>query len=215
VRVGDVARRRAAAVRPGTDVRVAARLLVARGAPALVVVDDDDAVLGLVGEGDLLRAARAWVGGPQRGRLRRVPGRIDVAELMTTQVRTVTPGTDAAVAADLLLGLDLHCLPVLDGGRLTGLVTRRDLLRALNPSDRVLRAEVQRRIAQCTPAPGRWRVDVHDGQVLVRGPGDDPVEAALVTALLRGTGGATFVEVLVEAPAAAPGRSGRRTGTPS
>lgn len=51
-----------------------------------------------------------------------------VAELMTTRVATIEPDATVRKAANLMRGRTIGCLPVVDGGRLVGIVTISDLL---------------------------------------------------------------------------------------
>jgi CBS domain-containing protein len=55
-----------------------------------------------------------------------------VRECMSRHAITVSAGDSAWVAAELLTSVDLHRLPVVDGGRrVLGIVTELDLIRAL------------------------------------------------------------------------------------
>src|SRR5690242_17770436 len=54
-----------------------------------------------------------------------------VAELMKRPVHTAGPDTAVAEAARLMSAKDIGCLPVLEDGRVVGMVTDRDLRRAL------------------------------------------------------------------------------------
>jgi len=60
---------------------------------------------------------------------------ISVADFMTRDLVTVRPSDDVALAESLLRLGGIRHLPVVEGGRLEGLLTQRDLLRAL-ASDR-------------------------------------------------------------------------------
>jgi acetoin utilization protein AcuB len=74
-------------------------------------------VVGVVSDRDL--------GGPHGGALRN--GRI-VAHLMTPVVLSASPDTTVRKAANMLRGYGIGCLPVMDGGKLAGMVTVSDLL---------------------------------------------------------------------------------------
>jgi CBS domain-containing protein len=50
---------------------------------------------------------------------------------MSADVVTVTPQTTVHEAAEILCKGDFHCLPVVDGGKLVGMVTSSDLLKYL------------------------------------------------------------------------------------
>lgn len=56
---------------------------------------------------------------------------IRVDSIMTADPRTVTPGTDLKEAARMILELKIGGLPVVEGGRLVGIITETDLIRAL------------------------------------------------------------------------------------
>jgi CBS domain-containing protein len=54
-------------------------------------------------------------------------------EAMTTEVVSVTRDTSLAEAADLMLRKHIKRLPITDAGRVVGMISRPDLLRALAP----------------------------------------------------------------------------------
>lgn len=57
-------------------------------------------------------------------------------DLMTPQPRTCSPATNLAAAAEIMLAADCGMLPVVDEGRLVGVVTDRDLYIALATRNR-------------------------------------------------------------------------------
>ena len=79
-----------------------------------------------------------------------------IKDIMTTDVRTCSPGTNLAAAAALMLDGDCGILPVMDEGKLVGVVTDRDMYIALatrnTPASQVTVGEVARRQAwTCGP----------------------------------------------------------------
>jgi CBS domain-containing protein len=77
-------------------------------------------------------------------------------DLMTADPRTCAPQTNLAAAAELMLSADCGLLPVVDQGRLVGVVTDRDLFIALatrnRPAAEVTVGEVaQSPVHTCTP----------------------------------------------------------------
>lgn len=50
---------------------------------------------------------------------------------MTSPVESLTPGADAADAAEIMLDERIRCLPIVDGHGVVGVITRRDLLGAV------------------------------------------------------------------------------------
>lgn len=103
----------------------------------LPVVAADGQFSGLVSEADLLRTLQKPEDRGDGGVLSRMlrAGRDAVepvaAEVMTPMVGTVTKVTPLGVLIDLLAEGDQQAVPVLDEGRLVGLVTRADLIAAL------------------------------------------------------------------------------------
>ncbi len=58
------------------------------------------------------------------------PARIHVEDVMTSTVLTLAPGTLLADAARLMRRERIGAVPILEGGRLVGIITRSDLLDA-------------------------------------------------------------------------------------
>jgi CBS-domain-containing membrane protein len=90
-----------------------------------------------------------------------------VHEVMTREVLALPPDADAADAARLMLDHGVKSIPVILGGRVVGIVTRRDLLAVLARNDEAIRAEVERLLAE--ELGGRHRVEVTDGVVSLAG----------------------------------------------
>ena len=89
-----------------------------------------------------------------------------IKDIMTTEVRTCTPGTSLAAAAVLMLDGDCGVLPVVDDKKLVGIVTDRDMYIALATRNTLA--------SQLTVG------DVARKPVWTCGP-DDDVHAALAT----------------------------------
>lgn len=95
----------------------------------LPVLDDDERELvGMVSQRDLFRGALAKaLGYGQRGQ-RKVLDNLLVKEVMATDVVTTTPDTPLVEAAKILMTRKIGCLPVVDGGRLVGILTEADFV---------------------------------------------------------------------------------------
>jgi CBS domain-containing protein len=87
-----------------------------------------------------------------------------IKEIMTKQPKTASRDTTLAAAAHLLWGADCGILPVVDGGKLVGVVTDRDMYVALATRNK--------------PATQITVGEVSTGKVWACGP-DDDVHAAL------------------------------------
>jgi len=103
---------------PRTDGLAIARLMTERRIGSLPVVDEERTLVGLVTEHDLLQAM-------SEGRdLRKVAA----ADIMTPSVLTVTEERSLGELATLFQDRYLTRVPVVRGGKLVGVVARRDLL---------------------------------------------------------------------------------------
>ncbi|HEY9720837.1 MAG TPA: CBS domain-containing protein [Oscillatoriaceae cyanobacterium] len=143
--VRDLMTREVLTVRPETPVQQIIRLLSGQAISGVPVVDGDR-VVGIVSEGDLIMrekpvhapAAIEFLGAllvlenPQRTyeELRRTVG-ATAADVMTKRVVTTRPEADVSEAARVMIEHDLKRLPVIENDRLVGILTRKDLVRAL------------------------------------------------------------------------------------
>jgi CBS domain-containing protein len=199
-------------VGPATSAKYAAEVMAGRGFAALPVVDDDGQVVGIVAEADVLRDRL-----PSDPRLhaRRdeqpasaAPALL-VQGVMTGQVRTVDVGADVADVARLFVDERLRSVPVLEHGRLVGIVSRRDVLRTLVRPDDEIGADVLRLVEDYTGDLGAWDVDVVEGMVTIRRTRGAPqvsrdVEERALRALAGGVAGVVDVRVPLSAAPAGP-----------
>ena len=130
-------------VGPETPVREIASMMLERRISGVPVVDGERRVLGIVSEGDLIRrpeietdhAPTGWLGlflsDEERARdFVKSHGRV-AREVMTQPVTCVGPETPLDEVVRLMERHRVKRLPVVENGKLAGLVTRADLLRAL------------------------------------------------------------------------------------
>jgi CBS domain-containing protein len=101
-------------VSPDTPIAEIADRLGAHQISAVPVIDASENVVGLVSEYDLL----AKTG-------------LTAADVMTTAVITVTVDTEIADIRDLLVSQRIRRVPVLENGRMVGIVSRRDVVALL------------------------------------------------------------------------------------
>jgi CBS domain-containing protein len=131
------------AVRPDNTVADAARIMLANHLTGLPVQDEAGDLAGIITEGDLLRRAELGTGGKPAGWLKSLlmpsadaarytatHGR-HVAEVMTRHPITIAPDADLREVAALMADKRIRCLPVLENGRLVGIISRTDLLKTL------------------------------------------------------------------------------------
>ncbi|WP_448604391.1 CBS domain-containing protein [Thermoleptolyngbya sp.] len=104
-------------IRPDTTIAEAQRILLRYGHSGLSVVDEQERLVGVISRRDLDIAFHHGFGhAPVKG-------------YMTTNVKTITPNTPLPEIESLMVTYDIGRLPVLEGGRLVGIVTRTDVLR--------------------------------------------------------------------------------------
>jgi CBS domain-containing membrane protein len=112
----------------GDTLDLAQRLMRAGRIRHLPVVDGQQRLVGLVTHRKILSA---WVshGDPAHERVRDVAREIPVEMLMEREVLTTWPDAPASDAAHLIENHKYGCLPVLDDGKLVGIVTEADFVR--------------------------------------------------------------------------------------
>jgi CBS domain-containing protein len=225
VQTRDLMTRDVVTVGPDTSAKYAAEVMAERGFAALPVVDDGGGVIGIVAEADVLRDRL-----PQDPRLHLLrepvaeePPALLVRGVMTSPARTVPATADVADVARLLLHAALRSVPVVDGDRLVGIVSRRDLLRMLVRPDHEVAADVLRLVEAYTQQLGCWAVAVSDGVVTVRrcrGTGDAGSTERLsidqaVQTLARTVPGVVAVHVLADDPTDPAAPNVRVASTPA
>jgi CBS domain-containing protein len=172
-------------VEPEASVTRAVRLMLQNKISGLPVVDAKGQLVGMVTEGDFLRRGEL---GTQRQRPRWLefllgPGRLaaeyvqasgqKVEEIMTPAPRTITPETPLEEVVGLMERHRIKRLPVVQDGKLVGIVSRANLLHALasgarevKPAagDATIRERIMAECAKQTWAP-HVNVVVRDGVV--------------------------------------------------
>lgn len=130
-------------VGPDTSVRDIASLLIERRISAVPVVDDKDRLVGLVSEGDLMRRPETdtephhswWLAAfasPESTSERYLKSHgLTAHDVMTREVITVGLDTPAGKIAEILARRHIKRVPVMDGGKLVGIVSRANLLHGL------------------------------------------------------------------------------------
>lgn len=96
----------------------------------LPVLDEDGQLCGLVSRRDMFRGALAAALGYGDVAQRKLLDTLVVKEVMTTTVLTTSPQTPLREAARLMLDRKIGCLPVMEDGRLVGILTEGDFVRA-------------------------------------------------------------------------------------
>jgi CBS domain-containing protein len=221
MQVRDVMSRAVVTVGPGTSAKYAGQVMSERGFAALPVVDDEQQLVGIVAEADVLRDRL-----PPDPRLHaRRDARVSAAApsalvrgVMTRHVRSVDGTADSADVARLFVDDGLRSVPVLEDGRLVGIVSRRDLLRALVRPDDDITADVLQLVEDYTGERGAWDIVTSEGTAAIRRVHGDPqvspeVEERALQSLATTVGGVVAVRILTCAPRAVDTPTDPRRGT--
>jgi CBS domain-containing protein len=139
MKVKDVMTRDPITIDPGAALGTAIEVMRAKKVRHLPVVDDDGQLVGIVTDRDLRQAAFAPVLAEHlslaaQRRLRGIAQDLEnltVRDAMTWVVVTTHPEATLAHAAILMSEQRVGSLPVVKNGKLLGIVSERDLLRAL------------------------------------------------------------------------------------
>jgi CBS domain-containing protein len=206
MRVGDLMTTSVVMIGTETPLRDVAAILAERSISGLPVVSERGIVLGVVSEADILAKERGPLA--PRGRIMSFFVDHDRAELeqkleartageaMTAPAVTIGPKRPVAAAAALMIDRRVNRLPVVDEhGKLVGIVTRADLVRAFTRSDDEIVQEIQKDIVQRTlwlPA-GAVEVTSHRGQVTLDGRLERRFDGELLPALVRRVPGVVSV----------------------
>lgn len=191
-------------IQPTATIGEAADIMLKHGVSGLPVTEADGTLVGIISEGDFLRRAELktdsgtppwWmeffmVAGKAADDYIRTHSRT-VADVMTRDVVTIAPGARLVDAVRLMEKHHIKRLPVVEGGRIRGLIARADLMRliaktfARRPLETVVDDETIRRAVADEIARQTWsgkgliQVAVRDGVVNLSGTVyDDRARAA-------------------------------------
>ena len=143
MKAADVMTRRVVTIDVDAPIAQAARLMTEHRISGLPVLDAAGRLVGIVSEGDFLRRTETGteVRRPRWVQFLLSPGRLAdefvrtharrVGEVMTPDVATVTESTPADEIVRLMERRRVKRVPVLRDGRMVGIVSRADLVRAL------------------------------------------------------------------------------------
>ena len=145
--VADIMTKEVVSVKGTTTVREMAEIFDKMGFGSLPVLDDQGNLSGIVTASDLIEQGRPlhiptvislfdWVIPLESEQslerdLRKITAQT-AAELASKDVVTILPTEPVSKAAELMSSHKLHALPVVEGKRVVGIVSRIDIIRAMN-----------------------------------------------------------------------------------
>ena len=208
MKIRDVMTTRVVTVTPDVPLKEVARLLADNGISGLPVVDEDQRVIGVVSEADFLlkdqdapRPQRSswfsWIF--DRAESERIGAKLHATtagQAMTQPAITIDLDRSLREAAATMTRHNVNRLPVVDDGRLAGIVTRAALVETfLVPDD-----ELRRRILGDVLADTMWMaedeigVEVREGVVRLTGTVDRQSTAIIIERLASRVDGVVGAE---------------------
>lgn len=195
-----------------TDVGEIARTMLDAHISAIPVIGEDGSLLGIVSEGDLMyrvesetRRRPSWwlrlLATPEEPveRYLKEFGR-RARDVMTKEVITVSPDTPLTEIAALLEKYHIKRVPVMDGDKLVGIVSRANLLRGVatwqkprgvRVEDSVLRAQLLAALDEAELPMHLVNVTVTGGEVELWGVVDSDLQIQAARAAAEATVGVT------------------------
>lgn len=202
MKISELMTRDVLTIRPEASLKEAARTMLEAGISGLPVTGEDGALLGIITEADFTSGEADRRTAKRAGLLRllvadsEIPTRErSVGDVMTRAVVAIDPDADHAEAARLMQAERVKRLPVIEDGRLVGVVSRSDMVRAFVRPDTEIVDEilehVMRKVLWIEPA----RVTVHctDGNVVLRGRLETRSDAGLLVELTKRLDGVASV----------------------
>ena len=193
---------------PDASLKDAARAMAENHISGLPVIDADGLVIGVVSEADIL--AKEVDDTPRGSILQRfldgppVDDRFyarSVGEAMSSPALTIQGDRQVAQAASTMLAEGINRLPVVDPkGRLVGLVTRSDLVRAFTRDDDALRGEIDQLIHDLWLDATPIEVEVDEGNVTIRGEVENEADARVLRTMIRRIPGVIEVDAKLLVP---------------
>jgi CBS domain-containing protein len=175
-------------VSPETSLREVAVLLAEHGFSGLPVVGSEGEVIGVVSEADILHKERMHepderghlaralhIGGPEEDPKHEAR---KAGDAMTSPAVVISPDAAVSKAATLMLDRKINRLPVVERGKLVGIVSRADLIRAFARPDSAVEQDIAQVVAY---QAGLWNLRADslafsfaDGDVVLKGEVDVP-----------------------------------------
>jgi CBS domain-containing protein len=221
MRVEDVMTREVWTVRSETSLKEAAEILAQRRISGMPVVDAENHVVGVLSEGDILFKERGlqqkrglldrWLDLPLPDIASKLEART-AGEAMSAPAVTIGRKRPLTEAANTMIEEGVNRLPVVDvEGKLIGIISRADLVRAFVRSDDEIAREIEEDVIRRTLwiAPESIEVAVVRGEVRLTGEVETKADAELIPAFVQRVPGVVSVLSKLRWPEESGERNGR------
>jgi CBS domain-containing protein len=216
MKVSDLMSREVHTARPATPLKEAATLLATKGISGVPVVDEAGVVVGVLSEADIVvkaggearrRGLLSWLVEPDLDLQDKITAKT-VEEAMSAPAITISPDRHVHEAAGLMVAESVNRLPVVDDGRLVGILTRADVVRAFTRTDAEIAEEIREEILRRTLwlEPGKVATDVVDGVVRLEGEVETEADMELLPVFVARVPGVVSVHADLRARALTHGR---------
>lgn len=194
-------------ISPEAGVRHAIAVMMQNNISGLPVVDDEGRICGILTEGDLLLRREIRLA-PRATRNAEVTSDVDldryirgngwsVRDIMSRDVIVASPDSEVSDIAESLEVHRIKRIPIVDDGRLVGIVSRRDILALITDAptlrlpredDAILLAVQTRLKYDLGLTPQKIRVSVRNGQITLDGNVETDLQRRAVLALVENLG---------------------------
>ncbi|MBF4475742.1 MAG: CBS domain-containing protein [Methanobacterium formicicum] len=124
MKIEDVMNEEVIVAEENEQVSHARNLMIKYGYSRILVVNQEDKLVGILTEKDLTRKMRS--NGPKWKR--RTIDKISIRRVMTPQPVTLTPTREVRDAVEIMIKNDISSVPVVDGDEVLGIVTKTELM---------------------------------------------------------------------------------------
>ena len=142
MKVSDIMSGRVVTIGQTEPVIAAARLLKRMNLGALPVTDDSGRLRGILTDRDIVLRCVASGSDPRT---------LEVREIMSRGVVTAAPGTEISEAARLMRGDQVRRLPVVEGGKLVGMLSLADMARRCDMEAAAALADISSNLRRAAP----------------------------------------------------------------
>jgi CBS domain-containing protein len=156
-----------------TSLKGVAQLLWNHEIGGMPVLDDAGRLIGVISKTDIvLRQEQGRHSFTSLNKNKSRPKPHTAGEAMHSPAITIDPDASLTTAADKMRHYGLNRLPVVQDGKLVGIITRHDLVGAYARDDNDLELEIREHALEGLKWPEALELSVHNGEVALRGQVD-------------------------------------------